>query len=143
MNACFLSAAVLGLALAAADAPDDATKKDLEKMQGAWTMQSARHGGNDLPADKIAGMRLVFDGSKYKLTKDGDVVDEGTFTLMAGKKIDIRSTKYETNKFNGIYQFDGDTFKEAVAPTSADRPTELESKQGSDVMLIVLQREKK
>ncbi len=143
MCAGLLAVAMTAAALAAGDAGDNGPKKDLEKMQGAWTVQGITHDGNESPADRVAGLRLLFDGEKYTLTKDGDVVDEGTFKLDAGKKIDIQSTKGDMRKLNGIYQIDGDAYKEALVPDASERPTELTSKAGSGVILIMMRRDKK
>ena len=141
-----LTIAAAGLMLLAADAPDKASKKDLDKMQGVWKVKSIHKGGNEMAADLIGDSSLTIDGGKYTLNKDGKVVDEGTFTLDSSKKpatIDVQGGKDGANKKVGIYQLDGDTFTEALIADGMDRPTELLSKEGTTHVLIVLQREKK
>jgi uncharacterized protein (TIGR03067 family) len=145
MSLRMLTIAAAGLMLLAADAPDKASKKDLDKMQGVWKVKSIQKNGKDIAAELIGNALLTIEGGKYTLNKDGKPMDEGTFTLDAGKKpatIDIQIGKDGPKKV-GIYQIDGDTFTEALVPEGSDRPTELASKEGSPTVLIVFQREKK
>jgi uncharacterized protein (TIGR03067 family) len=132
------------LALAAADKPDDATKKDMDTIQGTWKSTSAQFNGKDLPAEEGARASTVFDGDKFKHLNGGSVVGEGTFKLDANKKpaaIDMTDKDGKTRM--GIYQFDGDTLKVAMSDPGKDRPTELASKADSGVFFITLKRDKK
>src|SRR5258708_5224531 len=145
MSLRLLTIATAGLMRLAADVPDKASKKDLDKLEGVWKIKTIQKNGKDLPAELLADASLTFDGGKYTLSKDGKMVEEGTFTLDASKKpstIDIQIGK-DGGKKIGIYQIDGDTFTEAIVPEGSDRPTELVTKDGSPAVLVVLQREKK
>jgi len=134
-----------GLLLIAADKPDDATKKDLEKLQGTWNVQSMTRGGKDAPAEEVAKHKLVIEGEKFLPQTDGKKDAEATFKLDATKKppaIDVTNKDGEIAL--GIYQIDGDTLKLAVQrPGGKDRPTEFTSPADSEVSLMVLKREKK
>jgi uncharacterized protein (TIGR03067 family) len=141
----------LGLAAAAlallAPAPDDPTKKDQEKIQGTWNMQTWTGGGKDRPAEEVAKMQLVLKDDQFIPQQGGSPEPGGpsTFKLDATKKppiIDVTNKNGEVAL--GIYQLDGDDLKMAFRrPGGKDRPTEFASPADSDVLLLVLKREKK
>jgi uncharacterized protein (TIGR03067 family) len=136
---------VAGLLVAAAPRQDDASKKDLEKLQGTWKAETAQRGGKDAPAVVVENLRLVI--AKDKLTiKDGTEVEAATFKLDAGKKpiaaIDI-VIKGDKETLLGIYEIKDDTLKLCWNPSGKDRPTEFVSKADTEIVLFVLKRVKK
>ena len=136
-------AAATGM-LVAADAKDDAAKKDRDRMQGTWTVASATHGGKQAPAERIKAMRLVIAGDKITV-KEGEVHEEATFTLAPDQKppaIDVTPGRASRKTIRGIYQLEGDSLKVCWV-REGERPKEFASKDGSDAILLVLKREKK
>jgi uncharacterized protein (TIGR03067 family) len=137
-----LAAAVF---VVAADAPkDDATKKDLENLQGTWKVQSATRAGKEAPADEISKDKLTFDGNRITVF-NGNREEKATFQLDASKKpptIDITPDNNAT-KALGIYHLEGETLKLCFTKPGSERPKEFASKEGSEVALVVLKREKK
>jgi uncharacterized protein (TIGR03067 family) len=139
-----ISLAAAGLLLTAADNPDDATKKDLAKLQGTWKVQSAQKGGKDVAADDLVFNELTFDGVKMTMIKDGKPTKDATIKIDPSKKpatVDVLDGDKIVKR--GLYDFDGETLKLAVTSKGDDRPTELASKPDSDVTVLVLKREKK
>jgi uncharacterized protein (TIGR03067 family) len=136
-------AAATGM-LVAADAKDDAAKKDRDRMQGTWTVASATHGGKQAPAERIKAMRLVIAGDKITV-KEGEVHEEATFTLAPDQKppaIDVTPGRASRKTIRGIYKLEGDELKICWV-REGERPKEFASKDGSDAILLVLKREKK
>jgi uncharacterized protein (TIGR03067 family) len=131
--------------LAVAPAPDEKEKKDQDKMQGTWSVQTITRGGKDMPADEAAKMKLVIDGEKFTPTISGKA-DEGdsTFKLDPAKKpatIDVTDKKGEV--VPGIYKIDGDVLTIAAHLGGKERPTEFAAPANTDIVLMVLKRDKK
>src|ERR1035441_1690916 len=55
---------LLCLALAQPSTEEKA-KKDLQRMQGSWTMQALEINGKDVPIDKLQGTVLIIKGDAY------------------------------------------------------------------------------
>ena len=93
----------------------DSAKKDLERLQGTWTMAALEVDGKDVGMDKVQGTTLTIKGDKY-MVKVKDDVRTCVIRLDPGKKphaIDmIFSEPGSANKeHKGIYVIDGDTLK--------------------------------
>jgi uncharacterized protein (TIGR03067 family) len=134
-----------GLAFAA-DAKDDATKKDEQMFNGSWKAVSAEYDGKEVPKGAVDKMTLTVKGDEFTLHRGDDVV-KGTNKIDASKTpktIDsVRSEgqgKGDTSL--GIYELTDDTYKVCFGPPGGERPTEFVSKPGSKVRLIVMKREK-
>jgi len=132
--------------LVAADAQDDAVKKDLKKLQGHWTLVSAVVDGKKIPADVIKDVHVVIEGPKY--TYDGAVKREMTITLDPTKKpkeIDLTQMKDgKTKTSRAIYEVEGNTLKVCRHQDGAQpRPTSFLSKPGSGWSSSVWKREKR
>ena len=134
-----------GLAFAA-DAKNDATKKDEEKFNGTWKAVSIEYDGKEVPKDEVDKVSLTVKGEDYTFTRGDDVI-KGTHKLDASKTpktIDaVRSEGDGKDKpLLGIYELTDDTYKVCFAPPGGERPTEFASKAGSKHRLIVMKREK-
>jgi uncharacterized protein (TIGR03067 family) len=142
--------AAAGLLVGAEDKkPDDkkpdseASRKDLDKLQGTWTLVSAKADGADLPKELAAKLKLVIDKDKFSIKND-DSEESATVTLDPGQKpptIDIKPAKEDAVK--GIYELKDDELKLCWAKAGKERPKGFESKEGSGEILFVLKREKK
>jgi uncharacterized protein (TIGR03067 family) len=135
-----LPAALTAGLLVAADAKDDAVKKDMDALQGKWQITSLTRDGKDQDVPKDA-VRVVKD-DKYTVTPRPGVTIEGTFKIdptAKPKTIDTTPTTGDNKGKTslGIYEIDGDTLKICWAPAGKDRPTEFKSAEGSGVFLAV------
>jgi uncharacterized protein (TIGR03067 family) len=142
--------------LVAADAPDEAVKKEKEKLKGTWVVESFQVGGMKL--DKLKGMTYRFDGDKLFIKAPGQKEVEGAYRIDPSKdpkQLDIVTPRSDGGKATSlaVYALDGDELKvcsgltttttdakgKAVGKTG-DRPARFDAKLGG---LIVLKREKK
>jgi uncharacterized protein (TIGR03067 family) len=134
---------VVGLLVAADDKKEDA-KKDKEKLTGTWTVVSATQSGKE--AENAKDGTVVFEGDNITATVDGKE-HKLTFKIDPDKKpktIDLTpSDGPEKDKVHeGIYSLEKDELKICFAKPGAERPKEFESKEGSEIMLIVLKKSK-
>jgi uncharacterized protein (TIGR03067 family) len=124
-----------------------AEKKDEEKIQGTWTVVSYEYGGKKDREDETKKVKLVF--------KDGSVTiddpkreQKAKFKLDATKKpkeMDItpEDEGADVKVVQAIYELKDDELKICfVKRSDATRPTEFASKPDTELVLIVLKREK-
>jgi uncharacterized protein (TIGR03067 family) len=142
-----LIASVLGV-LIAADAGDDAAKKDLEKFQGNWNLISAERDGKKTPHEDAKKITLSIQANKFVLRKDAVIISEGTMTLDPTKKpkeIDetITAGPNKGKVFSAIYEIDDEHHKICFAAAGKERPPAFSSVPGSGHLLQVWKREKK
>jgi len=133
-------------ALIAAEKKKEALPKDVEKMQGDWTIVQALHNGESADEDKIKEAALVFKGSKFTLTMNGET-HEVPFTVDPKKKpktIDAKPTNgmFKDKTLLGIYEIKGDDLKMCFSEPGSDRPTEIKSEGGSNTFMMVVKRKK-
>jgi uncharacterized protein (TIGR03067 family) len=148
MNLKMLLVLAAGL-LVAAPAPEDEVKKELEKLEGTWSVSSLTIGGKEVPAEALKEFRAVIKGNKYTLMMGDKALEEGTFTVDPSQKpkaIDSTATtgpdKGKTTK--RIYELEGNTLKMCSGPSGSDkRPTEFSSKPDTEHQLAVYTRVKK
>ena len=124
---------------------DSATKKDLEGLQGTWSLVSAIEDGNSLAEDKAKETTIVIKDDTFRfpqLAEDATSKAE-RFKLDATKtpkQLDTVSTEKEV--MLGLYELEGDSYKVCFAPVGKPRPSEFASKSGSGNILQVWERGK-
>ena len=134
--------------LIAADAGNDAAKKDLAKFQGNWQLISAERDGKKTPPDEAKKITLTIQGDKFVLRKDAVIISEGTMTLDPTKRpkdIDetITTGSNKGKVFSAIYEIDDEHHKICFAAAGKERPTAFSSLPGSGQLLQVWRRRKK
>lgn len=146
------SLAALAVALVAADAPKDDAKKDLDKLQGTWTIASATYDGADLPNDLASKLSFHIKGDQFTVKGDEETVKEyKTITLKLEPATTPRSVDFvvgqgseKGNTIEGIYEITGpDEFKVAAKLDAKERPTEFKSPENSHIALITFKRQSK
>jgi uncharacterized protein (TIGR03067 family) len=118
----------------------DADKKELAKLDGIWTVVTYERDGKKVEID--LGKVTIKDG---KYTWDSGMW--GTMALDSTKKpkhvdYSILDSNGMLETYQGIYEIDGDTFKDCIAPPGEARPTEFKTAEGSGHTLMILKREK-
>lgn len=142
-----LIASALGVLLAA-DAGDEAAKKDMERFQGNWTLISAERDGKKTPLEEAKKITLTIQAKQFVLRKDGVIVSEGTMALDPTKtpKEIAEAITTGPNKgkmFLAIYEIDDEHHKICFAAAGKERPTAFSSMPGSGQLLQVWKRAKK
>ena len=143
-----------GLA-AATEKPENPPAADDKKkaLEGTWHPIKAVQGGQPEPQDENDRYRVKFEGENFTITRDGQALMKGTFTLDAEKKPNTIDMKVNENTDNpddvgktllGIIEVSGDELKWCfVPPDRGERPGEFESPEGTPRMLVTFKREKK
>jgi uncharacterized protein (TIGR03067 family) len=134
---------------AAADKP---AAIDAKALAGTWEPTMNQRGGNVEPEEQSKRHRLVFDGDKYTILRDGERLIAGTYKVNNDVKpaqidmaIDESQNADDQGKtVLGIIEVTGDGMKWCTGgPRSTERPKEFASEDGSRDMFVVLKREKK
>ena len=133
----------------AADAPEDAVKKEREKLKGAWKITSFDvNGAKPASDDQLEAVTttIAADG-KFKVEANGRIVVEATTKIDPTKNPKTIEFTFTEGQLQGktslgIYELQGDTFKYCRAAPDKPRPTEFSSKEGSEQTLVVYKRGK-
>ena len=122
----------------AADAREDAVKKELDRLQGTWQLVSVETEGKAPPEDVIKTIRVVISGSKHTVhVGDQTPAKDIPFAIDPTKKPkETTDTLPDGSTIKGIYELDGDTLKSCVAPPGKDRPTKFEGKGGNTLRVF-------
>ena len=116
--------------------------KDLERLQGTWTVASLEVDGQAM--ESPAEACIVIQGSRFTSTGMGAEYG-GTFELDGASKPACIDMKFDTgpekgNTNLGIYQLKGDSWKLCLATRGTVRPASFQSIAGSGIALETLVR---
>jgi uncharacterized protein (TIGR03067 family) len=135
------------LLMVAADDPRDAVKKEYDKFEGTWKMESFTMDGKPAPIETFAAFRMTLKGENFS-TVAAEEKSNGTYKVdpsKSPKTIDITFTGGQLDGLTmlGVYELDGDTYTVCLPPgRGSERPKELASKPGSGLVLEVFKRVK-
>jgi len=136
----------IGLAVVVGAPAKEAPKKDAPSLVGEWKPTQALRGGK--PDNPPEGTSITFTADGKVLLREGNAgkAEEGTYKTDAKKdppEIDIvPPDKDKGPPVIGIYKFEKDTLVMCMIMGS-DRPKKFESPEGTEIMLITLERVKK
>ena len=123
------------LLLGVATAGDEATKKELKKFKGTWSVVSVTENGKKPPEEKTKDVQFTFDGDKITV-KHGDKSEEGTFKVDPSKSpahIDV-TIKGKTHA--GLYKFKDKELTICAAEGDEEAKRPLDFTPTSDMSLI-------
>ncbi|MEI6540943.1 MAG: TIGR03067 domain-containing protein [Planctomycetota bacterium] len=128
--------AVIGLLfVSVVIAEGDATKKDLVKLQGTWSLVSGQRDGKKVSEEEAKNTVITISGSDFvfpNLSKIGTSA-KGAVKLDPTKNpkwIDSTSST-DGVKSLGIYEFVGNGYRVCFAESGKDRPKDFSAKSGS------------
>jgi uncharacterized protein (TIGR03067 family) len=128
-------------------ADESAVKKDMELLQGEWSMVSGSADGQAMPDAMLKQMKRVCKGDETSTMMGGRIFFKAKITIDPSKNpktIDYQMTEGVTQgqKQLGIYEVSADTFKSCFGKPGAERPGDFTSKPGDGRTLSVWKREK-
>jgi uncharacterized protein (TIGR03067 family) len=136
----------LALVLSFASVVWSGDAKEGDTLQGTWLPSAAELGGQPFPDEVRKTIQLVIKDDKYTVTV-GKAVDQGTIKLNPSaklKEMDITGTDgpNKGKTFLAIYERDGDTLRICYDLSGKSRPTELKTREGTQLFLVTYKREK-
>jgi uncharacterized protein (TIGR03067 family) len=138
---------ILAFLLSAIARAEDA-KKEVEAVQGTWTVIGHAHNGRLAPAKNLIGHRFVFSGNEMQMVSP-DWKTEFQIKLSGTKdpkSIEATQTDRiaDSEPHRGIYKLEKDQLTIALdmRVKGSAKPDGFEAKKGSPVMVWVLKREK-
>ncbi|MFO0908291.1 MAG: TIGR03067 domain-containing protein [Isosphaeraceae bacterium] len=140
---------ILGLTLAAqgADDPDprQASRGDLKRLQGTWTLVSLEREGAVVPADELERSEAVYQGDLVVLRARDRVRRRGIISLDASRKPRAINTwdidgPFADRTVPGIYELEGDRLRLCFGEPGGERPTSFSTREGGGVLLATYQR---
>ena len=128
----------------AADSPDQAAKKDIEKWQGAWQAVSMENSGKHTPPDALEKIKLTVSGTDYHF-QNGAFNEHGSYTFRAAKNpkeldISVGDGADKGKVYLVIYKIEGDELTVCLESANKNRPKEFTGKAGSGCTLEVWKR---
>jgi len=121
----------------------DAVKKDMEQLQGEWSMLMPDGSGKMLSDSK-----RVCKGDETTVTFGGRLALKAKFAIDPSKKpkvidYEILDGEDKGKKRLGIYELEADTVKFCFGTTGGQRPTDFSSKLGDGYSMSAWKRDKK
>src|SRR5712692_5495969 len=107
-------------------------RRDLDLLQGSWTVTALEVEGQKIPATMLASGRIVIKGRRFASTGMGTVykgkleLDASTSPRQLNMKFDAGPEKGNTNLC--IYELSGDAWKLCIATRGDVRPSSFSSK---------------
>ena len=137
---------VLTLVLSFSPATRSGEAKDRDTLQGTWLPSKAELAGKKFPDEVRKTIKLVVKDDKYTATV-GSQVDQGTIKLNPAtkpKEMDITGTEgpNKGKTILAIYQRDGDTLRVCYDLSGKSRPAEFKTGEGTQLFLVIYEREK-
>lgn len=114
-------------------------------VEGSWEATSAELGGQKLPKNVTATIKLTLKNGTYEVMAESP--DRGTVTYDAAAKpkaMDIKGTEgpNKGKTFLAIYERAGDTLTICYDLSGASRPTEFKSVPMSRLFLVTYKKQK-
>ncbi|MCC6419095.1 MAG: TIGR03067 domain-containing protein [Gemmataceae bacterium] len=144
-----LGVAVLLAVAAVARPQDEASKKDLRAMEGAWSVVVHEADGKKTTPEeaRMAESKLVVKDGKYTVVLGDRQRTTGTIRLDAGKspkQIDAIAADgpYKDQAMPGIYEIKEDEMRICFAQPGKERPKQFSTAAGTGQILLGYKRAK-
>ncbi len=138
-----LSLLVAALAVPDRPAPGDSGRDELAKLDGAWAVVAYEYDGGKLSDDQLNTYpRLIIKAGTYRWST---AEFGGVFKIDATKRPKLVAYTHGEGPTNGqvqlgIYELQGDIFRDCIGPPGKARPREFSVPPGSGHTLFVYRR---
>src|SRR5262245_54273652 len=140
-----LAAVAVGL-LTTLGTAQQAGVKELEKLQGTWSLESYEEDGEATPKDKLKSRKIFFGADQFIVKHGNRLAQIGKHKLdpSNGRYIDatIIAGQHKGQTLPGIYDLKGDTFRVCFETQGGERPKEFKSEAKSGRVLAVYKRDR-
>ena len=139
-------AAMIG-ALSGGIRATEPNQKDIEAMQGVWTIESFTVDGNKISPEQLKNWRRIVEGNHVTWKNGPATIAELDIKFDRTKKPMTLDSTIATGDNKGetllaIYELNGDELRVCFASPGKPRPTEYSSKPGSGQSLYTARRVK-
>ena len=137
--------ALIAVGLSCVVCAAEPSQKDIDAMQGAWSITSFASDGEEVPAETIARWRRLVERDRVTWKQGNDTMVELTIKFdPAAKPMTLDST-IATGDSKGevllaIYELDGDELRVCFNAPTKPRPTDFSSTKGSGQMMFTAKR---
>jgi uncharacterized protein (TIGR03067 family) len=122
----------------------DETAKELEKLQGTWSVVLAQEGGKEQADEMSKKVSIVIKGDIFSFKVEGAPksldMKLKLDTTTKPKGVDLTSTIREGQVGLGIYELSGDELKICWSRNVKARPDGFSTKPGDDRIFLTLKR---
>ncbi len=141
---CLLS--VIALALTLPVRADDLGVKELEKLQGTWSVASAEENGKEQADEKSRKLTIMIKSDIFSFKFEGQPKTLDMKLKLdpssEPKAVDLASTIRGGQVSYGIYELEGEELKVCWSRSGKSRPDTFSTKSGDDRMFLTLKRVK-
>ena len=119
------------------DEPD----KELQALEGAWTIVKANVDGRLVDKSKFVGSKYIFEKDKLTIVENGEAEYMGDIILNSQKSpkwmdVNIQSGINKGKKSLGIYQVEGNKLVLCHRPPDGDRPIDFSSRNLASLLTL-------
>jgi uncharacterized protein (TIGR03067 family) len=144
VRTCVLLALAVGGVLAPESGDEQATQ-DSKKLEAAWTATSVLRNSNELPAEQLKDLQIIFRDGSFTFKQGDKTLATGSFRLDPAKTpqaIDLTTTETDGTKKTtfAIYELADDLLRICGAQPGEERPSEFAAVDGSGHTLTTFQR---
>ncbi len=139
--------ALASIMLLGAEGANENTPRESKELEGAWNVTSVVRNRNELPAERLKDLQMIFQGGRFAFKQGDKTLTEGTFRLDPAKApgtIDLTAIDANGNNQTtlAIYELMDDSLKICGAQPGETRPGEFAAMDGSGHTLTALRRVK-
>jgi uncharacterized protein (TIGR03067 family) len=142
------AALIVGLTVAAATGADDPPaelKREFQRFQGTWTVESWEEGGKALPAGDLKARGVFFGANAFIIRRDGKAAQAGIVQLDLDHEPHtfnaiVREGDGKDTVMLGVYAFDKDALTLAFDPKGRARPEGVKPDAESGATVVKLKR---